>query len=85
MNETLLVMFEVWQGNTRKKSASFSCLDMGTRPLFVLFHFSNFGLQSLKNIQVNSYGFISGNKKETLNKCAKFHLNTSNQMVEAMI
>ena len=29
-------------GNTRNTSVSFFCLDIGTRPLFMFFHFSNF-------------------------------------------
>ena len=43
-----LVMFQGWRNN-RNKSTSFSCLDMGTRPLFVFFHFSNFELQHFQN------------------------------------
>ena len=35
------------------KYASFSCLDMETRPRFLVFHFSNFGLHYLRNVQAD--------------------------------
>ena len=61
-------------GNNRNKSASFSCLGMGTRPLFhVFFHFPNFGLLNLKNVQANPCGFGRNNEKGPLNKCAMFN------------
>ena len=60
-------------GNTRNKSASFSCLDMGMRPLFVFSTFQTLDYRISKNVQANSCGFIPDNKKRPLNKCAKFH------------
>ena len=64
-------------GNTRNKSASFSCLHMRTRPHFRIFStFHNLDYRISKIIKANSCGFICDNKKGPLNKCAKFHWNT---------
>ena len=41
-------------GNTRNKSASFFCLDMQTKPLFMFFHFTKFGLQDLQKYSSKS-------------------------------
>ena len=69
-------------GNARNKSASFSCLDMGTRPLFVFFPFSNFELQNLQKLLKQILEDI--NKKGPPNKSAKVRWNTWNETAESM-
>ena len=44
---------------TRNKFASFSYLDMGTKSLFMFFHFSKFGLQNVKNYSSKSLRIYS--------------------------
>ena len=57
--------------NTRNKSARFSCLDMGTRSLFVFSTFQSLDYGTSKNNQANPYGCIRENKKRTLSKCVR--------------
>ena len=58
-------------GNTRNKSASFSYLDMGTRPLFqVLSTLQTLDYRVPKNILSNPCRFILDNKSGPLNKYA---------------
>ena len=52
-------------GNTRNKFASFSYLDMGTRPLFRVFHFLNFGLQYVQKHPSKSLQIYSGEQDRT--------------------
>ena len=74
-NESHWSIFSCWFTG-REQICKFSSLNIGTRPLFAIFHFSNFELQYLRKYS---------NKKRPLNKCAKFHPNTLNQTAEAMI
>ena len=59
--------------NITNKSASFSCFDMGTRPLFRIFStFQTLDYRISKNIQANPCGFILDNKKGPLSKVPSF-------------
>ena len=68
-------MFEVWQGipGINPEGVPASTWERGQVFVFSTFQTLDDGIS--KNIPGNPCGFIRGNKKGPLNKCAKFHWN----------
>ena len=72
-NETLPVMFQVWQGRPGINPQIFLPRH-GNEATFLCFStFQTLDYKIFKKVEGNPYGFIRDNKKRPLNKCAKFH------------
>ena len=73
MNETLLVMLQIWQGIPGINPQVFPASTWERGHFFVFCTFQTLDYRISKTIQGNPCGFIHDNKNGPQNKCAKFH------------